>query len=117
VHYAFLIYNDESTSPEPGSPELDARIAAYAAFSEEVAKAGILQAGEALQNTATATVVRAGGNGSPVTTDGPYAETKEQLAGFYILDCANLDEAVEWAAKIPAASHGSVEVRPIWDVR
>jgi hypothetical protein len=116
VRYAFLLYNDESTSPEPGSPELDQRIAAYGAFTEEVTKAGIMQGGDALQNTATATVVRADSNGSPLTTDGPYAETKEQLAGFYILECQNLDEAVEWAAKIPAASHGSVEVRPIWDV-
>jgi hypothetical protein len=117
VRYAFLIYNDESTSPAPDSPELNERIAAYGRFTEEAQKSGAWQAGEALQNTATATVVRAGGNGSPLTTDGPYAETKEQLAGFYILECADLDEAVEWAAKIPAATHGSVEVRPIWDLR
>jgi hypothetical protein len=117
VRYAFLLYYDESASPEPGSPELNERIAAYGEFTQAVQEAGVLQAGDALQGTATATVVRAGGNGSPVTTDGPYAETKEQLGGFYILDCENLDEAVEWAAKIPAASHGMVEVRPIWDVR
>jgi hypothetical protein len=117
VRYAFLIYNDESTSPEPGSAELNERVAAYAAFTEEVQKSGAWQAGEALQNTATATVVRADSGGSPLTTDGPYAETKEQLAGFYILECKDLDEAVELAAKIPAATHGSVEVRPIWDVR
>ena len=117
MRYAFLLYYDETASPEPGSPELDERIAAYGVFTEEVQKSGAYQAGEALQNTATATVVRAGGNGSPLTTDGPYAETKEQLGGFYILECADLDEAVELAAKIPAASHGSVEVRPIWDVR
>jgi hypothetical protein len=117
VRYAFLLYSDESASPEPGSPELDERIAAYGRFTEEVTTAGAYQAGEALQATATATVVRAGNGGSPVTTDGPYAETKEQLGGFYILECENLDEAVEWAAKIPAASHGMVEVRPIWDVR
>jgi hypothetical protein len=117
MRYAFLLYYDESASPAPGSPELDERIAAYAAFTQEATKAGIIQAGDALQGTATATVVHAGSNGSPLTTDGPYAETKEQLGGFYILECANLDEAVEWAAKIPAAQHGSVEVRPIWDVR
>jgi len=117
VRYAFLLYNDESTSPAPGSPELNERIAAYGAFTEEVQKSGAWQAGEALQNTGTATVVRAGANGSPVTTDGPYAETKEQLVGFYILEGENLDEAVELAAKIPTASHGSVEVRPIWEVR
>jgi hypothetical protein len=116
VRYAFLLYNDESASPAPGSPELEQRVAAYAAFTQEVTNAGIMQGGDALQNTATATVVRAGSNGSPLTTDGPYAETKEQLAGFYILECDNLDEAVDWAAKIPAAQHGSVEVRPIWDV-
>jgi hypothetical protein len=117
VRYAFLIYNDESTSPAQGSPELNERIAAYAAFTESAQSSGKWEAGEALQPTATATVVRADSDGSPVTTDGPFAETKEQLAGFYILDCENLDEAVELAAKIPAASHGSVEVRPIWDVR
>jgi hypothetical protein len=117
VRYAFLLYYDEAASPAPGSAELNERIAAYTAFTEEVTTAGAYQAGEALQNTATATVVRTGGNGSPVTTDGPYAETKEQLGGLYILECENLDEAVEWANKIPAAQHGSVEVRPIWEVR
>ena len=117
MRYAFLIYNDESTSPAQGSPELEERVAAYAAFTEEVQKSGAWQAGEALQPTATATVVRAGSDGAPVTTDGPFAETKEQLGGFYILECENLDEAVELAAKIPAARHGSVEVRPIWEVR
>jgi hypothetical protein len=117
VRYAFLLYYDESASPAPGSAELNERIAAYGRFTEEVTTAGAYQGGEALQATATATVVRVGNGGSPVTTDGPYAETKEQLGGFYILECENLDEAVEWAAKIPAASHGMVEVRPIWDVQ
>ena|ERR671930_1976368 len=117
MRYAFLLYYDEAASPAPGSPELQERVAAYGAFTEEVQNSGAWQAGEALQPTATATVVRAGSDGSPVTTDGPFAETKEQLGGFYILDCKDLDEAVELAAKIPAAQHGSVEVRPIWEVR
>ncbi|MFI5226549.1 MAG: YciI family protein, partial [Candidatus Limnocylindrales bacterium] len=70
--------------------------------------------GEALQPTPTATTVRVR-DGRTVTTDGPYAETKEQLGGFYLVECANIDEAIDAAARIPGALHGAIEVRPIWD--
>jgi hypothetical protein len=88
---------------------------AYNAFTEEVKSAGAMQAAEALQPTATATTVRVR-NGETMITDGPFADTKEQLGGFYLLDCKNLDEAVAYAAKIPGAQAGSIEVRPIWEM-
>lgn len=92
-----------------------ATTAEYGAFSQ--AAAAILRGGAALYPTATATTVRVeGGKGGDVTTtDGPYAETKEVLTGFYLLECADLDEAVAWAAQIPGAWDGAVEVRPVID--
>jgi len=112
----FLIYNDESAAPAPGSTGQGEMSDAYRKVTEEMNSTGAFLAGDALQGSATATVVRNGGS-SPLTTDGPYAETKEQLGGFYILECANLDEAVEWASKIPAvAGGGAVEVRPVLEL-
>jgi hypothetical protein len=113
VQYMFLLYFDESQMPAADSPERAEMHQAYGAFTEEVRQAGVLKAGDALQASATATVVRAPGKSSPVSTDGPFAESKEQLGGYYLLDCKDLDEAVDWAAKIPAAWHGAVEVRPV----
>ena len=88
----------------------------YAAFTQEVKEKGIMAAGDALQGTETATTVRIRG-GKTETIDGPFAETKETLGGFYILDCKDLDEATAYAAKIPTAAYGSIEVRPlmVWD--
>ena len=115
MRYIFLIYNDESKSPPPS--EMEGVSAAYQAVTDEMRSSGAFLAGDALQASATATVVREGNGSSPLTTDGPYAETKEQLGGFYILECANLDEAVDWAAKIPAVARGgAVEVRPILEL-
>ena len=85
---------------------------AYGEYTEAVRTAGVFEAGEGLQGTNTATTVRVH-NGELSTTDGPFAETKEQLGGFYVFNCKDLDEAIEWAAKIPGASGGSVEVRPV----
>jgi hypothetical protein len=85
-------------------------------YDDQLRANGHFSAGEALQPPTSAMTLY-WKNGKVAVTDGPYAETKEQLAGFYILECQDLDEAVELAAKIPAASHGSVEVRPVWDVR
>jgi hypothetical protein len=94
-------------------PEYGEEMKEYAAFGESAA--AILKGGHALYPTATATTVRVpdGKGGDAVTSDGPYAETKEALTGFYLLECADLDEAVSAAAKIPAAWNGAVEVRPI----
>lgn len=116
--YAALIYGsaeDQGT----GTPEDWARIIAeYNAFGEAAGAAGVIGAGEALHDTHSATTVHVSGGakgGDIVTTDGPFAETKEVLGGFYILECADLDEAVKWAAQIPGAWYGKVEVRPVVD--
>jgi len=88
----------------------------YFNFGE--AAAGVIAGGEALQPTSTATTIQVQGGakgGDVVTTDGPFAETKETLGGFYLLDCKDLDEAISWAAQIPGAWHGKVEVRPVID--
>jgi hypothetical protein len=114
--YAALIYSPAETEGT-GTPEDWAQIMAeYNEFGEKAGAAGVLAGGEALQDTATATTVRARGKGGDVvTSDGPFAETKDVLGGFYILDCADLDEAVSWAAQIPGAWHGMIEVRPLID--
>jgi hypothetical protein len=112
VQYLMMIYTDEKSEPAPGTKEFDEMFSAYLAFSDEVKKGGKYVHSAPLQPVATATTVRVR-NGKTATTDGPFAETKEQLGGFYLLDCKDLDEAVELAAKIPGARLGSVEVRPI----
>ena len=111
MRYLLTIYGDETQMPE--RPEgATTMMDAYAQFSREVAEAGALAGGEGLQPTSTATTVRVR-DGERLLTDGPFAETREQLGGFYLLDCENLDEAIEWAGKIPGAATGSVEVRPV----
>ncbi|MCL4131246.1 UNVERIFIED_CONTAM: hypothetical protein GTU68_010758 [Idotea baltica] len=89
-------------------------MAGYMGFGEEAGAAGVLVAGEALEPTSSATSVQVR-DGDVITTDGPFAETKEQLGGFYIVECDTLDEAVKWAAKIPHAATGTIEVRPVPD--
>lgn len=113
MKYICLIYADESV--ERQGPETEQLMKDYWAFTEEVRAAGKMVAGDALESATTATTVRVR-DGQTLTTDGPFAETKEQLGGYYILDCADLDEALAWAAKIPSARLGSVEVRPIADM-
>ena len=112
MQYALLIYSDETQEPNPGTEEFDKYIGAYFALTDEVKKKGMYQIGTALQPVATATTVRVR-DGKTLTTDGPFAETKEQLGGLYVLECKNLDEAIEYAAKIPTAKRGKVEVRPV----
>jgi hypothetical protein len=107
-----LIYNTEQDPSTVSPAELEAVMGAYNRFTEAVRAAGVMVAGEALQPTPTATTVRVR-NGQRLTTDGPFAETKEALGGFYLLDCKDLDEAIEWAGKIPGAETGSIEVRPL----
>ncbi len=111
MRYMFLICDKEAEF----ATRADDLMPAYGAFTEEVNKAGVMRAGDRLQPAGTATTVRVR-NGKTATTDGPFAETKEQLGGYYILDCKNLDEAISYAAKIPSAKFGSIEVRPIWDM-
>lgn len=107
MQYLALIYKDE-TIPVDMEPMMQA----YGAFNQELVAAGSFVAGDALQPVSTATSVRVR-NGKTEVTDGPFAETKEQLGGYYLMECENLDQAVEWAAKIPTAQSGTIEVRPI----
>ncbi len=108
--YAALIY---TADVDWSAPEHADTMAEYGEFGQ--AAASVIRGGAALYQTATATTLRVQGGkgGDVVTTDGPYAETKEVLTGFYLLECADLDEAIATAAAIPAAWHGAVEVRPI----
>ena len=115
MKYIYLLYADESKMPAPDSPEFAQVLEAYGAFSAEVEAAGVFVAGEPLEDSPTASTVSVR-QGQRTITDGPFAETKEQLGGFYILDCKDLDEALAYAAKIPAAHVGHVEVRPIMSI-
>ena len=112
MKYLALIYSPAGASPAYGSPAFVSHMAAYQAANAVYARDGVMTAGEALQPTSTATTIRVRG-GKTETMDGPFAETKEQLGGYYMVECANLDEAIHWAAKIPGAAKGSIEVRPI----
>ena len=111
MRYMFLIYDDE-TSPNAADPAI---FAEYGKFSALVRENGVFQAGDPLQPTATATTVRVR-DGDTLMTDGPFAETKEQLGGYYILECKDLDEALQYAARIPSAQFGCIEVRPILEM-
>ena len=114
MRYLLSIYGDESQRVAMTAEDGARVMAAYDAFDREARAAGVLVDGAGLQPTPTATTVRVRDD-ERLITDGPFAETKEQLGGFYLLDCKDLDEAIEWAAKIPGAQHGSVEVRPEMD--
>src|SRR4051812_15904076 len=109
MQYLLLIYSAESGAPDPTSAAFGEMMAGYGAFTQDVKQRGLLKGGEALQPVSTATTVRVR-NGERLVADGPYAETTEQLGGFYLLDCKDLDEAVDCAAKIPGAQYGSIEV-------
>lgn len=112
MKYAFTIYTDESARVAASDEEMQAVSRAYGELTQEVEQKGVLVAGEGLYPTATATTVRVR-DGERSVTDGPFAETKEQLGGFYVLECKDLDEAISWASKIPGAHIGSVEIRPV----
>jgi hypothetical protein len=112
VKFLAAIYDDESSFAATPPEQLQEVLEAYGAFGEEAGDRVV--AGEGLQPTSTAKTVRVR-DGERLLTDGPFAETKEQLGGFYLLECSNIDEAIDLAAKIPGASTGSVEVRPVMD--
>jgi hypothetical protein len=113
MKYLMLIYGSEAGMAQVPPDRMQAVVSAYGAFTTEVKEKKAWLAGERLSPTSTATTVRVR-EGKTVTTDGPFAETHEQLAGFYMLECRDLDEALDYAAKIPGAAHGSIEVRPVW---
>jgi hypothetical protein len=112
MQYLLLIYGDQDGWKSRSEEENGQLMQDYYRFTQELEQSGAMVAGNALQPTETATTVRVR-NDETLTTDGPFAETKEQLGGYYLVDVGSIDEALEWAAKIPGAWHGSVEVRPV----
>ena len=112
MQYLMLIYEDEKVWQETDEAGKAAVMEAYYTYTNALQEAGVSKGGNALQPVATATTVRMR-NRERMTTDGPFAETKEQLGGYYLIECANLDEALDWAAKIPSSKTGSIEVRPV----
>jgi hypothetical protein len=110
--YLYLLYADEAKLPRPGSPQFDELNSAYGRYYEEVSGKGLFQSGDPVQPSAAATTVRVR-NGSTQASAGPAAPTGDQIIGFYVMDCKDQNEAVAYAAKVPAASVGAVEVRPI----
>lgn len=113
MQYALLIYSEEPSQEIPEEATA-AEFEEYNVFTQHLRDRGAMLGGDALQSTATATTVRVV-DGRTITTDGPFAETKESLGGFYLVEAADLDEAIAYAAMIPGAKHGSIEVRPVWD--
>ena len=108
MQFLALIYAGE----DQDDVDMETLIAQYQVFEEQLDSAGIMLGGNALEAVSTATSVRVR-KGQSELTDGPFAETKEQLGGYYLLECKDLDEALEWAAKIPSARYGTIEVRPV----
>ncbi len=114
MKYLVTLYADESAWGDMTPEEGAAQMKAYEEFGRDAEAAGVMVGGEGLQPTATATTLRVR-DGERILTDGPFAETKEQLGGYYLLECKDLDEAIEWTAKIPNTNVGSSEIRPVMD--
>jgi hypothetical protein len=112
MQYLLLIYDNEAKMKTASPADTAAMHKAYGEFSASIVKSGNMKGGNALQPTSTATTVRVR-EGKTLSTDGPFAETKEQLGGYYLIEAGNLDEAIKIAARIPSAAYGSIEVRPI----
>jgi len=115
MQYLLMIYQAENAGPAPGTEEFGAMMQGYFQFNQDMEEQGVMLGGNPLEPVSTASTVRVRDNKS-IITDGPFAETKEILGGYYLLDCKDLDEALECAAKIPTAEWGSIEVRPIMDL-
>src|SRR4051812_1300785 len=114
MKYMLSIFVDESRFAEQAPEDVQENMKQWDAFTTAVTEAGVHESGEGLQSSDTATTVRFDESGDQIVSDGPFAETKEQLGGYYLLDCQNLDEAIGWAKKLPMRG-GSVEVRPVMD--
>jgi hypothetical protein len=114
MRFLVLLYGDESAWERMSPEDLQRSLEAYEAFGKELTEAGAWVAGEGLQPEASAAVLRVQ-DGQPLVTDGPYAETREQLGGFYVLECKDRDAAIAWAMKIPFADQGATEIRPAVD--
>src|SRR5580700_1100017 len=115
MKFILMAYVNETAWPKLSKAEQEQGVAAYMAYVEAMTKAGVLTGSNRLQPSATSTTVRVA-QGKPQVLDGPYVDSKEQLGGYFLVDVADLDAAISWAARCPAAGHGVVEVRPIWSM-
>jgi hypothetical protein len=115
MKYVLSIFGDESGWADATPEQMKAAIEEWASFERELIGAGAFIAGEGLQESGTATTVKVADSGDRLVSDGPFAETKEQLGGFYLIECDGLDEALEWAKKVPAQPGGSIEVRAVME--
>lgn len=113
MQYLLMIYNNEAGLQAAPQDAVKQMSAAYSAYTEAMTKAGVVLGGNRLRPTSEATTVRVKG-GKTEVLDGPYADTKEQLGGYYLIDVPDMDAALSWAARCPTASNGTIEVRPIW---
>jgi hypothetical protein len=112
MKYLLLIYSEESRWENATADEREAVYAEYTKLGKAMSEAGVVVGGAELKSSSTATVVRQR-NGDTLVNDGPFAETREQLGGYYLVDCETLDDAIAWAARIPTAAYGAIEVRPL----
>src|ERR1700744_3451791 len=113
MQYLLLIYRNEAQQSQMAPAEYQKLLTDYSAYTQSIVQSGHFKAGDGLQTTSTATTVRVR-EGKTLTTDGPFAETREQLGGYYLVEAKDLDTALAIAARIPSARDGSIEVRPIW---
>jgi hypothetical protein len=113
MQYLLMIYSQESGWNQMTASERQQGVAAYHAYTEALTKAGVLVGANRLQHTTSATTVRLA-DGKPQVLDGPFSDSKEQLAGYYLIDVPNLDAAIAWASRCPGAAYGALEVRPVW---
>ena len=113
MKYMLLIYGNEAAMQAVSPQQAEQRLAAYTSYTEALKQAGVLVGGDRLRPSNSASTVRSA-NGKTQVLDGPYAETKEQLAGYYMIDVPDLDAALSWASRCPGAGHGVMEVRPLW---
>jgi len=115
MEYLLLIHSDEKAMQGYTQEETGSVLAAYGAYMKAIADAGVIKGGQRLHPTSTATTVRVK-NGKTSVLNGPYAEVKEQLGGYFLIDAPDLDAAISWAARCPGAQYGAIEVRPIWQM-
>lgn len=113
MQYLLMIHGNEAAMQSAPKAQMEQMMAAYRAYSEAMVSAGVMRGGERLHPSGSATVVRAP-NGKTQVLNGPYAEIKEQLGGYYVIEVADLDAAITWASRCPGAAFGAIEVRPIW---
>jgi hypothetical protein len=113
MQYLFMLYANEAGWSKLSKAEQEQGVAAYRSYTEALNKAGVLRGSNRLQPISTATTVRVI-DGKSQVLDGPYIDSKEQLGGYYLVDVPDLDSAISWAARCPGASHGTIEVRPVW---